>query len=137
MIWIDTSIARSVARAISQVRQDVLWVGERYPFDTNKEPIWLPDAGREGALVILRDKRIRTRPGERRAIIANGVGAFIINQKRNPDKWQYLKLIVGALDEMEEKFATTPRPFIYTVDREGLLKQVIVRTPREDDRRGE
>ncbi|MDA1096334.1 MAG: hypothetical protein O3B84_03655 [Chloroflexi bacterium] len=122
MIWIDTSIARSVARALSEVRDDVRWLGDLYPYQHNKDSIWLPDAGNQSALVILRDKRVRTRPAERQLIIEHKVGAFIINQKRNPTKWQYLRLIVGALDEMEAKFLSTARPFIYTVDSMGQLK---------------
>lgn len=121
-----------MADALSLVRADVEYVGKLYPFDRNKDTIWLPDAGRAGALVILRDKRVRSRPGENRAIQENNVGAFIVNQKQSPTKWQYLKLIVGALDEMEEKFAATPRPFIYTIDSHGMLRQVSLRPLRAE-----
>lgn len=116
MIWIDSSVPKPVQRAIRSVRDDVEWIGDLYPFDQNKDAIWLPDAGKAGALVILRDKKVRTRPGERRLIIEHQVGCFVLTQKRNPTRWEYLRLIVRTLDEMEEKFASTPRPFIYTVD---------------------
>lgn len=130
MIWIDTSIPRAVARALALVRDDILYVGDRYPFAANQDAVWLADAGREDALVVLRDKRIRTRPGERRIILDHSVGAFIINQKQNPTRWQYLRLIVGSLDEMGGRFSETPRPFVFTVDSKGQLRQVSLRPPR-------
>ncbi len=135
MIWIDTSIPRHVAQALAVIRTDILYVGDRYPFDRNKDRIWLPDAGIENGLTILRDKRVRTRPGERRAIIENKVGAFIVAQKTNPTKWEYLKLIVGALDEMLVKFEATEKPFIYLIRADGTLNQVAVRPVAPYDRR--
>lgn len=130
MIWIDSSIPRAVARALALVRDDILYVGDRYPFDANKDTVWLSDAGREDGLVILRDKRIRSRPGERRVLFERSVGAFIINQKANPTRWQYLRLIASSLDDMIDRFAVTPRPFVFTVDSHGQLRQVAVHPPR-------
>ena len=91
------------------MRDDVLWLEDRFQHDT-KDTDWLPVAGAEGWLVITRDKKIRTRPGERRAILGNGVGCFFLTQKKDPTRWQYLKLLVLTLEKMESSFATTPRP---------------------------
>ena len=66
-----------------------------------------------------------SRYGERRAIIDNGVGCFILNQGSDPTKWEYLKLLALTLDEMEIRFEQTVRPFIYTVSREGKMNQVL------------
>src|SRR4051794_20819892 len=112
MIFIDRSIPRSVAEALKRVRDDVCWLED--VFEHNEpDTVWLPDVGARGWLVITRDKKIRTRPGERRAIIDGGVGCFCVMQKQPLNRWQYLKLIVATLDEMERIFADTPRPFLY------------------------
>lgn len=123
MIFIDRSVPKGVAEAIKKVRDDVVWLEDKFPRDVPDEE-WLARAGDEGWLVIVRDKKIRTRPGERGKIIQHSVGCFILNQKQDPTRWQYLQLLARTIDEMEEKFATTPRPFIYTVDKSGVLRKV-------------
>ena len=126
MIFIDRSIPKSVATALR-------YVEDRFQHDT-KDTDWLPVAGAEGWLVITRDKKIRTRPGERRAILENGVGCFFLMQKRDPSRWQYLKLLVLTLEKMESSFATTPRPFIFGVDQSGKLSLISPPTENADFR---
>lgn len=123
MIFIDRSVPKGVAEAIKKVRDDVFWLEDRFPHDVKDEE-WLMAAGKESWLVITRDKHIRTRPGERAKILDHGVGCFILNQKQDPTRWEYLKLLAKTLDEMEDKFATIPRPFIFVVDRNGVMRRV-------------
>jgi hypothetical protein len=123
MIFIDRSVPKPVAEAIKRVRSDVLWLEDKFQHDTDDEA-WLAAVGDQGWPVIVRDKKVRTRPGEREKIIRHGVGCFILNQKQDPTKWEYLQLLVRTIDEMEEKFAQTPRPFIYTIDRNGVFRRV-------------
>lgn len=123
MIFVDRSIPKAVAEALKQVRDDVVWLEDRFPHDT-KEVVWLREAGAQGWLVVSRDKKIRTRPGERREIIANRVGCFILSQHQNFTRWGYLKLLAATLEEMERLFAETERPFIYTVDSTGKFRRV-------------
>ncbi|HEU4760528.1 MAG TPA: hypothetical protein VFT91_11195 [Dehalococcoidia bacterium] len=124
MIFIDRSIPKGVADALKAVRDDVRWLEDEFQHDA-KETEWLPEIGKRGWLVISRDKKIRTRPGERRALVDAGVGCFILAQKQNLTRWDYLKLIAASLDEMEEAFASTRKPFIYTVGRTGQLGRVV------------
>jgi hypothetical protein len=124
MIFIDRSIPKGVADALKAVRDDVKWLEDEFPHDI-KEPDWLRDVGAWGWLVICRDKKIRTRPGERRALMENGVGCFVLTQRDSPKRWDYLKLLAKTLDEMERIFATTERPFLYGVSREGGFTRII------------
>ena len=124
MIFIDRSIPGPVAQALQLVRQDVEWFEPRFePWKRDSE--WLAEAGDNHWIVILRDKKVRTRPGERQAIILHGAGCFILNQGADPTKWEYLKLLALTLDEMIAKDAVTPRPYIYTVNRNGDMTQVL------------
>ena len=70
-------------------------------------------------LKVSKDKKIRTRPEERRAVRANNVGCFIFTYRGGLKRWEILKLVVSTLDEMEETFAATPRPFMYLIDWNG------------------
>lgn len=123
MIFIDRSIPKGVAEALKKVRDDVFWFEDQFSHDT-KDVEWLPFAGANQWLVIVRDKKIRTRPGERRVLIEHNVGCFIVSQKRNLTRWEYLKLLAATLDKMEEFFATTPRPFMCKIDTSGKLSLV-------------
>ena len=115
MIFIDRSIPRDIADALACVRDDVEWLEPRFPDDTADE-IWLAEAGRQGWVVLTRDKQIRRRYVERQAILDNNVGCFILGHKQTLNRWNLLKVIVGTLDDMEQRFAETPRPFIFTID---------------------
>jgi hypothetical protein len=123
MIFIDRSVPKGVADALKKVREDVRWLEDEFQHDT-KETVWLQEIGRRGWLVVSRDKKIRTRPGERRALLDAAVGCFIVAQKQNLTRWEYLKLLAATLDEMERVFASTERPFIYTVGRTGQLRRI-------------
>ena len=77
MIFVDASVPRSVADEIKKVRPDARWMGDLFRLDT-KDTVWLLEAGQRRWLVITHDKKIRTRPGVRRAIMEHGVGCFIL-----------------------------------------------------------
>jgi hypothetical protein len=114
MIFIDRSIPRSVARALQAVRDDIVWLDDEFPIDT-PDRVWIREVGARGWLVITRDKNIRTRLAERRAIIESNVGCFCLIQRRPLNRWGYLKILAATLDEMEGIFTRVPHPFIYGV----------------------
>ncbi len=119
MIFFDRSIPRGVAEAVKQVREDACWLEDVFERGWIKDREWIPAIGAKGWLVVSKDKKIRTRPEERRAWRENNVGGFILNYKQPLNRWQILKLVASTLDEMEEKFAETPRPFMYLIDKNG------------------
>jgi hypothetical protein len=79
--------------------------------------------GIEGWLAITHDKHIRTRTGERDAIMTHGVGCFILTYKQDLQKSEIVRIVFDYLPEMERKFGSTPRPFIYTVSKNGHFKE--------------
>lgn len=133
MIFIDLSVPEPIATAIKVIRNDVAYLYDIYQPPSRTQPILVPDsewlarAGREGWLVISRDEKIRYRPGERRAILENNVGAFILAHKEGLKKWPYFRLLVCTLDEMERRFAHTPRPFIYLINGSGIFTPVHIK----------
>lgn len=124
MIFVDRSIPRSVAEALKLVRADVRWLEDEFPHDAS-DAEWLREMGIRGWLVIGRDRRIRYRPAEKQAILDYRVGYFCIAQDANPTRWEYLRLIVGTLDRMEMLFATTARPFIYGIYKDGAFRRLL------------
>jgi hypothetical protein len=45
-----------------------------------------------------------------------------VNFKKNKSRRQTLQLVCATLDEMEEKYANAPRPFMYMVNGQGAFK---------------
>ena len=123
MIFVDRSIPRAVAQALKQVRNDVVWLEDCLPHNAT-DAQWLALVGSSGWLAITRDKKIRQRPGELNALLASGVGCFILAQRQNLTRWDYLKLIASTLDEMEELFRITARPFIFGVYKTGAIMKI-------------
>lgn len=123
MIFFDRSILRGVAEAVKQVRDDAVWLEDVFAHEHwVGETEWMPVCGRNGWLVVMRDKKVLTRREERRAIRENNVGCFNFTYKKNKTRWQTLQLVCATLDEMEEKFASTPRPFMYLINGNGSFK---------------
>ena len=129
MIFIDASLPRTVADELKKVREDVLFKHDMFAPGTD-DPIWLRRVGIEGWLAITHDKHVRTRPGERAAIMDNGVGCFILTYKQDLEKPEIVRIVFDYLPEMERRFKTTQRPFIYTVSKNGEFNEYAQRRLR-------
>lgn len=84
---------------------------------------WLASVGQRGWLVITHDKKIKTRPAERKAIIDNDVGCFILVYKENLSRDEICDIIRSNLPKMERLFAETEKPFLYTIDKNGNFRK--------------
>jgi predicted nuclease of predicted toxin-antitoxin system len=124
MILLDRSLPRSVARALQQIRPDILWFDDAFPADT-PDAVWLARAGRDGWLVVTRDKRIRHRPAERQALREAGAGCFVLTARRNLSRDELYALLERMLERMVQLADTTPRPFLYGVDRAGRITRLL------------
>lgn len=129
MIFIDASLPKTLADELKKVRKDVLFKHDVFLPGTD-DPIWLARVGVEGWLAITRDWHIRTRPGERAAIMENGVGCFILTHQDGLPTPEVVRVVFDYLPEMERKFYSTPRPFIYTVTKNGHFTEYAQRRLR-------
>jgi hypothetical protein len=118
VIFIDASLPRTVADELKKVRKDVVFKHDIFPPGTD-DAIWLRKVGIEGWLAITHDRHIRTRHGERAALMEHGVGCFILTYKQDLQKPEIARIVFDHLPEMEQKFRDTTRPFIYTVTKNG------------------
>jgi PIN like domain len=115
IFYLDASIPFPVSKALTLVRDDVLYPGA-------KDAEWLPTAGRHGWVVLMRDKRVRSRPGERQALVKSNVRAFVLTTAGNYTRWQTLDLLVRRWADIEEIVATDEPPYIYAVRQQGLRR---------------
>lgn len=113
-----------VAKALAYVRDDCVHPG--HP-DIPEIPTraldseWLPIVGERGWAVIMRDKKIRKRPGERERLLEHKVRAFCLTGSGNQRNWGMLELLVRNWPRIKER-AAEPGPFIYAVTSAGIRR---------------
>jgi hypothetical protein len=119
--YVDASVPVAVRRALSLVREDVRFAGgPGAPKESTQDKDWLREAGEREWVVIKRDKKIRTRPGEREALIAAGLRTFCMTSGGNYSRWETLRLLAARWNRIEEVATTIPGPYIYSVTWDGV-----------------
>ncbi len=106
----------AVGRALALVRDDVVHPGHPDLLDIPlgaKDPDWLPLVGSEGhdLVVISRDRKIRTKPGERKLFDESGVRAIFLTGSKDMSKWGTFAMLVarwGAMDTKVQKAGKGP-----------------------------
>jgi len=119
----DASIGRRIVpTALRAAGLRVVVHDDRFPPGTLDED-WLAEAGRLDWLVLTKDKRIRYRQIERRALERAGVGAFVFTGKDLTGE-EMAQAIVKALPKILRFARKTPRPFIATVTAGGTVTRL-------------
>jgi len=119
--YLDADVPVAVRRAIADCRSDVLYAGgPGAPAVDTKDPEWLSIAGRERWVVISRDKGIRRRSAELRAVMDHGVRLFVLTSAGNLSRWDTLDLLVRRWQEITETASTNTGPFVCSVTRNGV-----------------
>lgn len=115
----------SVGYALNAVRADIVHPGHgdcpEIPHGT-KDRVWLPKVGARSWAVILRDKRIRSRPGERELLRRHHIRAFCLTGSGDQTSWQMLDLIVRQWDSIEDRLRELDGPFLFAITRSGLRR---------------
>ena len=124
--YVDASVPIAVRQALALVRDDIVYAGgPGAPKERTADKDWLPIAGRNDWVVLKRDKKIRTRPWERDALIAAGVRTFCLTGGGNYTRWETLRLLTARWERIEDVARDEPGPYIYSVTWEGVRKLVL------------
>lgn len=114
-----------VGYALDAVRADIAYPGHRDCNDIargTKDHIWLPRVGQRGWAVIMRDKRIRSRPGERELLRRHRIRAFCLTGSGDQTSWEMLQLLVRHWDSMQQRLLELDGPFLFGITRNGLRR---------------
>jgi hypothetical protein len=107
----------SVVSALRDAGATVQRLTDRFSKGTPDE-VWLAEAGRNGWVVLTRDKRIRYRQLERLALQAAKVRAFVFTGG-NVTGEETGAILAGSLDRVSKIARADPGPFIYHIGRSG------------------
>ena len=121
--FLDESLdSASVAAALRDAGASVERLTEHFPRGTPDET-WLKHAGACGWIVLTRDKRIRYRQLERRALQAAKVRAFVFTGGNVTVK-DTAGILVQALRRMSRIAQSDPGPFIYHLGVSGKPRRM-------------
>lgn len=103
-----------IGRALAAVRGDVVYPGHRALPEVEQgadDVEWVAVIGAQGLIAVTRDRHIRTRPAERRAVLESGARLVCITGKQNLTMWQRLDAVVRAWPAIE-RAELLPGPWV-------------------------
>lgn len=117
-LFLDESLDNdSVASALRDAGATIVRHTERFSRGVADE-IWLTEAGKNGWIVLTRDKRIRYRQIERLALQESKVRAFVFTGGNVTAK-DTGAILADALRRIDYISRANPGPFIYHIGRSG------------------
>ena len=119
VLFIDRSLGRGMVEALRRAGAAVESHDQHFAQDAPDEE-WLEHAGRQGWIVITKDRKIRYRPNEMAAYRDHGVlGVFLSNGNATGE--ENASLMLAALPAIEALSASATPPAMYRLGANGGL----------------
>lgn len=127
-LFVDES-ALGLGKVLAIARRDVIHTGlpliPEVPLgalDTD----WIPAIAARKLAVIVRDRRIRTKPAELKLLKESGLRVFWIAGKKDLATWDYLVRIVRRWNEIEEALEQKGAGPWFVAINEGGLSEILL-----------
>ena len=121
VFFVDRSLGRKVIPgALREAGEEVRIHDDYFPQDA-KDEAWLAEAGKNGWVVLTKDKHIRYRTVEIQALRAAKVRAFVITAGGDLSGAEVSQIFVKALPVIKRLCKKTAAPFIALVSRGGTV----------------
>lgn len=125
----DEQLPEAIVIALADTAQAVKHVlSEGLGGRSDEEVIAL--AGKNGWYLVTADNKILSRPQERAAITRCNVGAFFFTGKTVRNRFQWLRLIVDRLEDMQRFAKENKIPFCAAIPDRGAIKLIKTATRR-------
>lgn len=126
--YVDES-AMGLGKALAAARQDTIHVNHplipECPVGV-LDTVWIPEVARRDLIVISRDQRIRTRPGEMELLRDGGLRVFFLAGSRDQSTWQWLERLVRMWDGIEQTIqGAGPGPWCYAINERTISSRLI------------
>jgi len=124
VFFVDRSLGRKVIPdALRAAGEEVRAHDDLFPQDARDE-VWLAEVGRHGWVVLTKDKHIRYREVEIRALLTAKVACFILTARGDLSGVEVGRVFVKALPAMRRLCRATVPPFIARVSRDSKVALV-------------
>ena len=84
---------------------------------------WLPVVGQRDWIVVGQDYNLHKNASELFAIKTFNIGVFYL-WGAQASQWEALRSLVRGFDRMTAAIEATPRPFVFQIQKDGLLRRV-------------
>ena len=120
--FFDANVSHRLAAAMGLLDEEISVIHQRdqFPQKTPDEEL-LKYVGQNELIFVTRDQKIIKRRAEFLALKRYDVGAFFLIGK-NLDKWQQIKQLIWAWQEMKRLAEITRRPYAFQVRSKGKVK---------------
>jgi hypothetical protein len=115
----DEGTSRQLVEAFRVLGEDVRHVLDLFDPGTEDE-VWLEYAGKQGLVVVTRDKMVKYRPRQKEACARHKVAAFVLAGKAM-GSWHQVQQLVRAWPTIKQITQDNPPPFFFRVDRYGNI----------------
>ena len=124
-LFCDRSLGRvKVPSRLRDFHPVVIAHDDVFPQDTDDE-VWLAEAGRRRWVVLMKDDRIRYRPGEQRAVLQAGLACFCLNPSKGMTADQMADAFITALPTILRIVEVSPKGgYIKGVNRRGQVRHL-------------
>lgn len=122
--WFADESVLGLGIALARLRPDTVHPGHPLLPEVPRgalDPDWIPAVASRGLIAIGRDKRLRTRPAEKQAIIDSGLRYVWIGGKQDESSWEWMRRLARHWDDLERKAEDLgPGPWFLTVNRANV-----------------
>ena len=120
VFFTDENLGRhTLPESLRRAGEQVIAFHERFSSGT-KDPLWLPEVGANGWVLLTKDSRIRYRRNEMQALLSSRARSFVLvsSNLRGPEIAQ---IFVKALPRMKRLCQRQRAPFIAHVHKDGSV----------------
>lgn len=124
VFFIDRSLGRNIIPDALRNAGEEVRIHDDFFAQDAKDETWLAEAGKQGWIVLTKDKNIRYRAVELQALLAAKVRAFVLTARGDLSGAEVGQIFIKALPAMKKLCAATKPPFIARVSRDGSVSRV-------------
>lgn len=120
--FFDRNVGKRVPQALRMLGLAVEWHDNHFPQNCQDDQ-WMPRVAENGWTVVGHDHQFHVRKPELWAIRQYGLGCFYLWGAQMP-RWDKVRLFARAYDKIVRVMNTERPPFVYRVDRRGVLRRI-------------
>ncbi|MFX0202054.1 MAG: DUF5615 family PIN-like protein [Candidatus Hodarchaeota archaeon] len=121
--FFDNNLSESLVKGMKAFGEDVVHLKDLFPEDTD-DVIWLKHVGKNGMVLITRDKKVRWNPAERGALQKYKVGAFFLGGK-NLNRCRLIQQVVRNWPRIKEFAQKHPPAYAFRIPPTGTKFRTI------------
>ena len=127
VLFFDRDVGTAFPRALNVLGlpTQVEFLQNHFQTDA-QDDVWMPVVGARGWILIGHDRMHHRRTPERSAIQEYEMGCFYM-WGAQAQRWEKMRCFLNAYERILEAIETTPKPFIYRLNRFSNLESITIR----------